>query len=134
MKAVETVLDKGEWFGELHQNTIFFRIIIYLAMPGMANIALFNAVGFLNDWWLPLMLVTKPAWYNLQYLMYRVQSNIASLSSTDAGGHMAEILAHLPTRTAQMAMCVLTVGPIIIAYPYFQKLLVKGITLGSLKE
>jgi putative aldouronate transport system permease protein len=113
---------------------IFFQIIIYLAMPGLATICLFNAVGFWNDWWLPLMLVTKPEWYNLQYLMYRVQSNIAYLSSTTAGGHMAEILAHLPTRTAQMAMCVLTVGPIIIAYPYFQKFFVKGITLGSLKE
>jgi putative aldouronate transport system permease protein len=113
---------------------IFFQIIIYLAMPGLATIALFNAVGFWNDWWLPLMLVTKPEWYNLQYLMYRVQSNIAYLSTTTAGGHMGEILAHLPTRTAQMAMCVLTVGPIVIAYPYFQKFFVKGITLGSLKE
>lgn len=113
---------------------IFFRIVVYLAMPGLATIALFNAVGFWNDWWLPLMLVTKPEWYNLQYLMYRVQSNIAYLSSTTAGGHMAEILQHLPSRTAQMAMCVLTIGPIILAYPFFQKFFVKGITLGSLKE
>ena len=116
------------------EYTIFFRIIIYLAMPGLATIALFNAVGFWNDWWLPLMLVTKPEWYNLQYLMYRVQTNITYLSTTTAGGHMGEILAHLPSRTAQMAMCVLTIGPIILAYPFFQRFFVKGITLGSLKE
>ncbi len=116
------------------EYTIFFRIVIYLAMPGLATIALFNAVGFWNDWWLPLMLVTKPAWYNLQFLMYRVQSNITYLSTTTAGGHMAEILQRLPSRTAQMAMCVLTIGPIILAYPFFQRFFVKGITLGSLKE
>ncbi|MGA2641206.1 MAG: carbohydrate ABC transporter permease [Spirochaetia bacterium] len=116
------------------EYTIFFRIIIYLAMPGLATIALFNAVGFWNDWWLPLMLVTKPEWYNLQYLMYRVQTNITYLSTTTAGGHMGEILQHLPSRTAQMAMCVLTIGPIILAYPFFQRFFVKGITLGSLKE
>jgi putative aldouronate transport system permease protein len=116
------------------EYTIFFRIIIYLAMPGLATIALFNAVGFWNDWWLPLMLVTKPEWYNLQYLMYRVQTNITYLSTTTAGGHMGEILAHLPSRTAQMAMCVLTIGPLILAYPFFQRFFVKGITLGSLKE
>ena len=37
-------------------------------------------------------------------------------------------------RTAQMAMTVLSIGPIIIAYPFFQKYFVKGIALGALKE
>jgi putative aldouronate transport system permease protein len=118
------------------EYTIFFRIIIHLAKPGLATIALFNAVTLWNDWWLPLMLVNKPEWFNLQYLMYRVQIDIQYLSSTasNMGGHAGEILRRLPSRTAQMAMCILSIGPIIFAYPFFQRYFVKGITIGSLKE
>ena len=72
------------------EYTIFFRIIISLAKPGLATIALFNTIVFWNDWWLPLMLVNDPKWFNLQYLMYRVQVNIQYLSSmagnTERGG------------------------------------------------
>ncbi len=114
---------------------IFFQIVVYLAIPGLATIALFNAVGFWNDWYLPLMLVTKPEWFNLQYLMYRVQIDIQYLSSTSSlGGHAGEVLQRLPNRTAQMAMTVLSIGPIIIAYPFFQKYFIKGIAIGALKE
>jgi putative aldouronate transport system permease protein len=114
---------------------IFFSIVMYLAVPGMATIALFNAVGFWNDWWLPFMLVTKPEWFNLQFLMYRVQSNIQYLSSTaSTSGHAADILQRMPNRTAQMAMTMLSIGPIIFAYPFFQRFFIKGITIGSLKE
>lgn len=118
------------------EYTIFFRIVIHLAKPGIATIALFNTICFWNDWWLPLMLVNDPEWFNLQYLMYRVQINIQYLSSMagNLSGVSAEILRTLPSRTAQMAMCVLSIGPIVLAYPFFQKYIVKGITIGSLKE
>jgi putative aldouronate transport system permease protein len=65
-----------------------------------------------------------------------VQSNIQYLSTMagNTSGVTGEILRRLPSRTAQMAMCILTIGPIIFAYPFFQKYFVKGITIGSLKE
>jgi putative aldouronate transport system permease protein len=115
---------------------IFFSIIIYIASPGLATIALFNTIVFWNDWWLPLMLVNDPAFFNLQYLMYRVQMNIQYLSSmaSSISGVSTDILKTLPSRTAQMAMCVLSIGPIVLAFPLFQGYFVKGITIGSLKE
>lgn len=118
------------------EYTVFFKIIIHLAKPGIATIALFNTIGFWNDWWLPLMLVTDEKWFNLQYLMYRIQSNIQYLSSmsSNVSGVAAQILQRLPSRTAQMAMCVLVMGPIVLAYPLFQGYFVKGITVGSVKE
>jgi putative aldouronate transport system permease protein len=115
---------------------IFFQIVLYLALPGVATIALFNTLVFWNDWWLPLMLVTDPAWYNLQYLMYRIQIDIQYLTqmASNLSGISGDILQRLPSRTAQMAMCVMTMGPIVLAYPFFQRFFVKGITIGSLKE
>jgi putative aldouronate transport system permease protein len=118
------------------EYTIFFRIIIHVAKPGLATIALFTTIWLWNDWWLPAILVTDPKWYNIQYLMYRVQSNIQYLSSMagSLSGVSQEILRRLPSWSAQMAMAVLSIGPIIFAYPFFQRYFVKGITLGSLKE
>ncbi len=118
------------------EYTIFFRIVVYLAKPGIATIALFNTITLWNDWWLPLMLVNDAKWYNLQFLMYRVQSNIQYLSTmaSSLSGVSADILKHLPSRTAQMAMCVLVMGPVVLAYPFFQRYFVKGITVGSIKE
>jgi putative aldouronate transport system permease protein len=118
------------------EYTIFFRIVIYLAKPGIATIALFNTIALWNDWWLPLMLVSDSKWYNLQFLMYRVQSNIQYLSSMagSLSGVSSDILRRLPSRTAQMAMCILVMGPIVLSYPFFQRYFVKGITVGSIKE
>lgn len=115
---------------------IFFQIVLYLALPGVATIALFNTLVFWNDWWLPLMLVTDPAWYNLQYLMYRIQIDIQYLTqmASNLSSVSGSILQRLPSKTAQMAMCVMTIGPIVLAYPFFQRFFVKGITIGSIKE
>ena len=68
--------------------------------------------------------------------MYRVQANIQYLSANAAnmGSASAELVRNLPSRSAQMAMTVISIGPIILAYPFFQRFFVKGITVGSIKE
>ena len=42
-------------------------------------------------------------------------------------------LASLPNQTFRMAMCLVTIGPIILAYPFFQKYFVRGLTIGAIK-
>jgi len=115
---------------------IFFSIVIHLAAPGMATIALFSTIVYWNDYWINLTLINDPALQNLQFLMYRVQANIQYLSANagNLGTAAAEVARNLPSRSAQMAMTVISIGPIILAYPFFQRYFVKGITIGSIKE
>ncbi len=101
---------------------IFFRIVIYLAAPGMATIALFNTIVYWNDYWINLTLINDP---NIQYL---------SANAGNLGTAAAEVARNLPSRSAQMAMTVISIGPIIMAYPFFQRYFVRGITVGSIKE
>ncbi len=124
---------KMDGAGELR---IFFSIVIHLAAPGMATIALFTTITYWNDYWINMTLVNDPMLYNLQFLMMRVQMNIQYLSANAAnlGAASAEIVRNLPSRSAQMAMTIITIGPIVLAYPFFQRFFVKGITIGSLKE
>lgn len=115
---------------------IFFSIIVPLSIPGIATIGLFYTILFWNDFYLPLLFIDDKKLYNLQFLMYRVQMNIqyiSAIAGNISGGQAAEILKRIPSRSAQMAMAILSIGPIALAYPYFQKYFVKGLTIGSLK-
>jgi putative aldouronate transport system permease protein len=57
-----------------------------------------------------------------------------SSNSNVAGDVAARILKDMPTQTALSAMTVLGMGPIVLSYPFFQRYIVKGITVGSVKE
>lgn len=114
---------------------IYFGLIMPLSLPGLATIALFATLTYWNDWWLPLLYITEPAKYNLQYLLQQMISNIQNLSENSAtmGGASAE-LANLPKESARMALCIIATGPILIVYPFFQKYFIQGLTVGSVKE
>jgi putative aldouronate transport system permease protein len=112
----------------------FFRIVVPLAVPGIATIALFTTLVYWNDWWIPLMLITDSKLYNLQYLLYKLMNNIETLArlSSNLSGSSSEY-SNLPSQGARMAMCIISIGPIVLAYPFFQKYFVKGLTIGSVK-
>ncbi len=114
---------------------IFFQIILQIATPAFATVGLFIALGYWNDWWLPMMFVENPNLINLQFLLYKIQNNIAFLTSgmvksADAMG----AISRMPAESARMALAVLAAGPVVLFFPFVQKYFVKGLTLGSVKE
>ena len=110
---------------------IFFRIVMPLSQIGLVTIALFYALSFWNDFYLPLMLLSRDNLDTLQYMLYRMMSNIQYLV-TNANNSMASRIQP-PLQTARMAMSVLAIGPIILVYPFVQKYFVKGIIIGAVK-
>lgn len=113
----------------------FFQIVVPLAKPGLATIALFAALTYWNDWWLPFMFIEERVdLYNLQYLMYKVQQTVQFLTTMAAQlGGSGIIPPNLPTESARMAMCIMGMGPVVLAYPFFQRYFVKGLTIGAIK-
>jgi putative aldouronate transport system permease protein len=75
------------------------------------------------------MLVNNENLFPLQYLLMKIQSEIASLQRIQPGVHVT----NLPGEALKMATCVLTVGPIILLYPYLQKYFIKGLIIGGVK-
>lgn len=116
----------GEYF-------TFFRIVLPLAKPALATVLLFSMLVYWNDWYGPLLYISDTKLYNLQYLMYQMQTKIASLVTASANGGSVN-LADIPSETARMAMAIVAIGPIVLAYPFFQRYFQKGITLGATKE
>lgn len=109
----------------------FVNIALPLSKVGLVTIGLFYALSYWNDFYLPLMLITDDKLNTLQYLLYRMMSNIsflASNSGTSIGAHVQP-----PMQTAKMAMSVLAIGPIILLYPFVQRFFVSGIIVGAVK-
>lgn len=115
---------------------IFFRIVFPLALPGIITIALFCTLQYWNDWWLALLYINNPDLAPLSYLLYKIQTAMQYLlqnSSSMSGGYATDILSRMPTESARMAMVVVGVGPVIVLFPFFQKYLIKGLTVGAIK-
>jgi putative aldouronate transport system permease protein len=111
----------GEW-------RIFFQIVVPLSRPALATVALFCALAYWNDWYLALLFINNPALVPLQYLLYQISTDIAILqTSSQAFG------VQIPALSAQMAIAVLAIGPITVAFLAVQKHFVSGITLGGVK-
>ncbi|MFD0696151.1 carbohydrate ABC transporter permease [Paenibacillus sp. GCM10027628] len=112
---------------------IFFRIVLPLSTPVLATIGLFNTLGYWNDWFNSLVFLTDSKYYSLQYLLNKILLNIQFLSQNSRNTNASQIMATLPTETVRMAMAIIGVGPIVLAYPFFQKYFVKGLTVGAVK-
>ncbi len=111
------------------------RIILPIVKPGIATVSLLTVLAYWNEWFLCLLYVTKRELYPLQYLLMEMQRNAEFLArnSSMIGAAGAEAIRTLPSQTMRMAVVVFIVLPIACAYPYFQRYVVAGLTIGSVK-
>lgn len=111
---------------------VLFSIVIPLALPGVVTIALFYSLQYWNDWFTALLFVNRRELYPLQYLLRQIISTIEFLSSPDAKVASQAAFA-IPTKAVRMATTVVTVGPILLLYPFIQKYFIKGLAIGGVK-
>ena len=112
---------------------IFLQIVLPLSIPGLATVALFSAIGLWNNFFNCLLLVDEAKYYSLQFTIYTTLNNIRFLmENADKLVGLVNV-SELPSQTFRMAMAVVTVGPIIFAYPFFQRYFIRGLTIGAVK-
>ena len=111
------------------------RVILPIVKPGIATVALLTALAYWNEWFLCLLYITNRHLYPLQYLLMEMQRNAEFISrnSSVMGAASAEAVRNLPNQTMRMAVVVFIVLPIACAYPFFQRYVVAGLTIGSVK-
>jgi putative aldouronate transport system permease protein len=114
---------------------IFIRLVVPLALPGLATIALFSTLGYWNDWFNALLYINNPNLVPLQSMLMRIENSMQFLLQNSNNPSIGTgILQSLPQDTSRMAMVVLATGPIVLAYPFFQRYFVQGLTIGAVKE
>lgn len=119
----------GEW-------RIFGQIVLPLSLPVLATVGLFCTLNYWNDWFQSLLFINQENLITIQFRMYQALLDITFLSANSTA--YSAILAQnpdfqLPTETVTMAMAVVGIGPIIFAYPFFQRFFIKGLTVGAVK-
>ena len=130
----ESLLDAANIDGAGEFRT-YFTIVLPLAKPGLATIGLMTAIGFWNDWWHALLFIRDRSLIPLQFLLMEMQRNMEFIRRHAAMIGAANIdMADLPTQGLRMAIAVIIVLPIAFAYPFFQRYIISGMTIGAVKE
>jgi putative aldouronate transport system permease protein len=112
---------------------ILFRIVLPLSLPVLVTVGLFMAIGYWNDWFLPLMLIDSAPIRPLPLLVIKMLNNLRSLQEAVKQPGVIVPLSSIPTEAVRMATAVIVIGPIILLYPFVQRYFIKGLTIGSVK-
>lgn len=111
-------------------NTLV-KVVVPMSKPIIGTVALMTAIAYWNNWTNGVYFIqVKRELYGIQNYLNSVLSNIAFLQThSDPGIKITE----LPSVSIRMALAVIALLPILLAYPFFQKAFAKGITVGSVK-
>ncbi|MBP2351900.1 putative aldouronate transport system permease protein [Kribbella aluminosa] len=114
----------GDW-------RLFTRIVLPLSKPALATVGLFVALVYWNDWWLGLLYITNDKLIPVQLFLYRILTNIDFVTSqSQFAGQSLDV----PIQTLRAAIAVLAIGPIVVAFFFVQRFLIRGITVGGVKD
>ena len=109
--------------------TIFYKVIFPLSLPITATIVLFVSLGYWNDWFNATWFIdfNHSELYPLQYYLFKTWDRLTAASGSGSGS------GTVPTETGYIATMFVTMGPIILVYPFVQKYFMKGLMVGGVK-
>lgn len=131
MKSIPDSLYESATIDGAGDFRIYMQIFLPLAIPSLATIGLFSALGFWNEWYNGMLYIDTQSKFPLQYFLQRMvnQTNIQSFINQGVVINSSE----LPTQSIKMATAVLATGPIILLYPFIQRYFISGLTIGAVK-
>ncbi|MGO4497840.1 carbohydrate ABC transporter permease [Paenibacillus sp. 2RAB27] len=135
MRNFLMTIDKGLEESALIDGAGYFKIltkiIIPLSKPVIATVALWAAVGHWNAWFDAMIYIRDPSKTVLQMVVREMMVALDLSQTQFGGGGMSN--ANLLLSNVRAATVMISIGPIILIYPFAQKYFIKGIMIGSLK-
>ncbi|MGO4499354.1 carbohydrate ABC transporter permease [Paenibacillus sp. 2RAB27] len=110
--------------------TILFRIILPLSTPVVATIALFYAVYFWNDYFHPMLYISKGS---LKPLQLYLRDIVMDADSSTALNKSVDDMMNISPEGIRSATVIASIIPMLLVYPFLQKHFVKGVLIGSVK-
>ena len=113
----------------------FFQITLPLLKPSLAAVGFMMATAYWNDWQNAMLYIDTNSKKPLQLLLINIQKSIQFLlnNTNVPASARAAMGGTIPQNSATMATVIVVIGPIMVAYPFFQKYFLKGLTVGSVK-
>lgn len=126
------IIESGKLDGA-DEFKVFFKLVMPISLPGIATIALFIMIAKWNDWLAPMLYITDSKLYTLSFLLQNMMNNIQEMMNNAAESGVSTQMENMPTEGARMALCMVAIAPMLVAYPFFQKYFIQGMTVGSVK-
>ncbi|KIL41972.1 sugar ABC transporter permease [Gordoniibacillus kamchatkensis] len=135
MRNYLMTIDKGLEESAFMDGAGYFKIltsiVIPLSKPVIATVALWAAVGHWNAWFDAMIYIRDPSKTVLQMVVRQMMVALDLSQTQFGGGGMSN--ANLLLSNVRAATVMISIGPIILIYPFAQKYFIKGIMIGSLK-
>lgn len=115
---------------------IFFSIMLPLSTPVLATIGFMTLLALWNNWQTSLIYITNEELYSLQYLLQRILREtefVKSMIQNMPSGVDLSASKSLPNESIKFAMAIVATGPMLFAFPFFQKYFSSGLTIGAVK-
>ena len=131
----DAIIEAAKLDGASELRTLV-NVVLPMSTPIIGTIGLMSGLAYWNDWFNSLLYIQqKKVLQPLQALLMELQNNteylnrMAGMLGPDA---IAEA-AKMPSQALRMVLVVFIVVPIACAYPFFQRYIVSGLTVGSVK-
>jgi len=111
--------------------TIYWRLYIPMAVPALATVSMFLALAYWNSWMDAMLFISNTKMYPLQFQLYQIisKANFANQLAARTG----TAVRNVPTEAFKLAMVCVSIGPIILLFPYIRRYFIKGLTVGAVK-
>ncbi|MDF2922546.1 MAG: transporter permease [Paenibacillaceae bacterium] len=110
------------------EMAILFQVIMPLAMPVVATIGLFYAVGHWNSYFDAIMYINKADLMPLQVVLRKILLSAQFQQASEQGNSQ-----NVSSIAIQMAAVIVSTVPILAVYPFVQKHFTKGVMIGAVK-
>ena len=116
------------------QFKIFLGIVVPITTPVMMTVALVQIFAYWNSWYPALLYLDSnhTELYPLQYVLVNMQRSIDMLAKDSQ--YLSGMQAYTPPAvTVRMVLVVLAIIPILVIFPFFQRYMRTGLTVGAVK-
>ena len=112
---------------------LYFTMLLPLSTPVLATVAFLNALNKWNEWYNAMLYISVDRLMPLQYLLQRMMMNLQVLRLAMEKVPMMVDVDTIPGENLRMAMLVVSIGPMLVFFPFFQRYFARGMTVGSIK-
>ncbi len=135
--ALPSEVEESAYLDGTTELQMLWKIILPMSKPIFASISLFIMVDSWNSWF-DAMIYIDVVHSDLWPLQYYVSLTFNNLTQVDQGtaGDWQEIVGtsgDVPDIAVRMALTIISLLPVLVAYPFFQKYFVKGVYMGAIK-
>lgn len=130
-QSIPSSLEEAALIDGAGHTRILFQIYLPLSKAAIATVGLMYAISRWNVYFWPMLLLSQAT--ELQPLQVVLKRILLEITISLTAGEGGETITNYSAKMMTYAIIMVSVIPMLIAYPFIQKYFAKGIMIGSIK-